>query len=249
MLHGGRYPRARFHLSSDVRITMFDRKHAALHREASSRPDANFEPGAKLAIARRQALFHANDPAASLYEVLTGSFMVCRLLADGRRQIVSLVLPGALCGFTHGPLHEYSCEALVPSTVVAYDRAILSTGSEIGVGLAAKMEQEICALSEHIVLLGRRTTEERLAMFLVQCARNWKTASDQNGILFRIPMTRVEIGDYLGMSLETVSRGIASFERRGLIRTGGRQGEMRVFDLDALASARSTQRKVRAHSG
>src|SRR6185436_9802768 len=126
-----------------------------------------------------------------------------------------------------------------------YDRSLLTTNEEVAARLSQKMEQQICALAEHIVLLGRRTTEERLATFLVQCAEIWRTASDDKSIVFRIPMTRVEIGDYLGMSLETVSRGIADFERRGFIRTGGRQGEMRVFDIAALESAWRAQRKIR----
>jgi len=225
---------------------MLNRKHAALLRDASIRADSNDQaPGTKLAVGKRQILYRAQEPAPSLFEVATGSFMVYRLLADGRRQIIHLALPGSLCGFTREESHECSCEALVPSTVIAYDRATLQSSVEIGARLVEKMEQQICALAEHVVLLGRRTTEERLAIFLAQCAEIWRTASDDKATVFRIPMTRVEIGDYLGMSLETVSRGIADFERRGLIRTGGRQGEVRVFDVSALESAWRAQRKVR----
>ena len=227
---------------------MLNRRHAALHGDASSSEATEPATGTKLAVEKRQVLFRAREPAPSIYEIATGAFMVYRLLADGRRQIIDLALPGSLCGFTRGPLHECSCEALLPSTVIAYDRASLSTDEETGARLSQKMEQQICALAEHIVLLGRRTTEERLAAFLVRCAQTWKTASDDKATVFRIPMTRVEIGDYLGMSLETVSRCIDDFERRGLIRTGGRQGEMRVWDIDALASAWSAQRKIRKRS-
>ena len=190
-------------------------------------------------------MFHAHEPAPSIYEVLSGAFMVYHLLADGRRQIVNLALPGSLCGFSREATHECSCEALVASAVIAYDRATLTSPDAAGGRLSQKMEQQICDLAEHIVLLGRRTTEERLAAFLVQCADIWRTTSDEKAIVFRIPMTRVEIGDYLGMSLETVSRGIAEFERRGLVRTGGRQGEMSVNDLQALATAWRSQRKIR----
>ena len=225
---------------------MLNRKHAVLLRDASLRADANDQaPGTKLAVGKRQALYRAQEPAPSLFEVVTGSFMVYRLIADGRRQIVHLALPGSLCGFTRETIHECSCEALVPSTVIAYDRTMLAGSEDLAMRLTEQMEQQIGALAEHIVLLGRRTTEERLAIFLAQCAEIWRTASDDKAIVFRIPMTRVEIGDYLGMSLETVSRGIADFERRGLIRTGGRQGEMRVFDTAALESAWRAQRKVR----
>lgn len=228
---------------------MLNRKHAALLRDTAHRADPNDQaPGTKLVIGKRQVLFHAQQPAPSIYEVLSGGFMVYRLLSDGRRQIVDLALPGSLCGFAREQTHECSCEALVPSIVIAYDRAQLAHCDEVAKRLSEKMEQQICALAEHIVLLGRRTTEERLATFLVQCAEIWRTASDDKSTVFRIPMTRVEIGDYLGMSLETVSRGIADFERRGLIRTGGRQGEMRAFDLSALATAWSSQRKIRKRS-
>lgn len=228
---------------------MLNRKHAALLRDPLARADStDQQPGTKLTVGRRQALFRAQEPAPSIYEVLSGSFMVYRLLADGRRQIIDLALPGSLCGFVCTELHECSCEALAPSTVVAFDRATLASNDDIARSLSQKMEQQICTLAEHIVLLGRRTTEERLANFLVKCSEIWRTASDDKAIVFRIPMTRVEIGDYLGMSLETVSRGIADFERRGFIRTGGRQGEMRVFEVSALASAWRSQRKIRKHA-
>ena len=110
------------------------------------------------------------------------------------------------------------------------------------------MELKICALTEHIVLLGRRTTEERLTNFLVECARAWRTDRGEGTAAFQIPMTRVEIGDYLGMSLETVSRGIADLERRGLIRTGARQGAIKIVDLNALTGAWRTQRGRRKRS-
>jgi CRP-like cAMP-binding protein len=228
---------------------MLNRKHAALLRDTSGRADTNDQtPGNKLVIGKRQILFHAREPAPSIYEVLSGAFMIFRLLADGRRQIVSLALPGSLCGFSRENVHECSGEALVASTVLAYDRAVLAGSDKTASRLSHMMEQQICALAEHIVMLGRRTTEERLAAFLIECADIWRTGSDDNAIVFRIPMTRVEIGDYLGMSLETVSRGIAEFERRGLIRTGGRQGEMRVYDVAALATAWRSQRKIRKHA-
>lgn len=225
---------------------MLNRKPATPFRDSQLPLEGNDrQPGTKLAVGKRQALFRATEPAPSIYEVLSGSLMIYRLLADGRRQIVDLALPGSLCGFACNQVHECSGEALVPSTVAAYERSALTGADELGSRLSRKMEQQICALAEHIVLLGRRTTEERLANFLVQCSEIWRTASDDKAIVFRIPMTRIEIGDYLGMSLETVSRGIADFERRGLIRTGGRQGEMRVFDVAALAAAWRSQRKIR----
>jgi CRP/FNR family transcriptional regulator len=224
------------------------RKHAALRSDASNVEATVPDGGTKLTVEKRQLLFRAHEPAISIYEIATGALMVYRLLADGRRQIIDLALPGSVCGVTRGPLHECSCEALLPSTLIAYDRRSLTSNEETAARLSHKMEQQICTLAEHIVLLGRRTTEERLAAFLVRCAQTWKTASDEKATAFRIPMTRVEIGDYLGMSLETVSRGIADFERRGLISTAGRQGEMRVWDIGALASAWSSQRKIRKPS-
>ena len=221
---------------------MLNRKHTAHFGEDQHLGSGDLSAGTRLSIGKRQTLFRAQEPAPSIYEVLTGAFMVYRLIDDGRRQIIDIALPGSLCGFTRAPVHESSCEALVPSTVHIYDRVMLSTGDATGARLAQKMERQICALADHIALLGRRTTEERLAAFLIMCSQVWKTASDGHATVFRIPMTRVEIGDYLGMTMETVSRGIADFERRGLIRTGPSQGEMRVFSIDALPSAKTVRR-------
>src|ERR1700704_2917172 len=102
---------------------MLNRKHAALDRNSPSDATERLAPGAaKLVVGKRQILFHAHGPAQCIYEVLDGALMVYRLLADGRRQIVDLALPGSLCGFSRDNSHECSCEALVTSTVVAYDR-------------------------------------------------------------------------------------------------------------------------------
>lgn len=228
---------------------MLNRKHVALNRHSSSDATEQLTTGAtKLVVGKRQILFHARGPAQSLYEVLDGALMVYRLLADGRRQIIDLVLPGSLCGFSRDNSQECSCEALMTSTILAYDRTAMRGCDATGARLSQILEQQICALAEHIVLLGRRTTEERLATFLVRCAAVWRTAGDEKTTVFHIPMTRVEIGDYLGMSLETVSRGIADLERRGLITTGARQGEMRAHDLTALSAAWRVQRGRRKRS-
>ena len=202
----------------------------------------------KLVVKKREILFHERAPAPSIYEVLDGAVMVYRMLADGRRQIVDLALPGSLCGFSRDNAHEHTGEALVVSTVAAYERATMTTPGSLGAHLLRKMEEKICALAEHVVVLGRQTTEERLANFLVQCAQAWRRQGDDKAAVFQIPMTRVEIGDYLGMSLETVSRGIADLERRGLLRTGSRQGEMQVMDLAALSQARRRPSLRRKHA-
>lgn len=226
---------------------MLNRKQPALAR-SQVEIAGDYSGGVKLNVGKRQILFRAREPAQSIFEVISGALMVYRLLADGRRQIVELVLPGSLCGFTCDDVSDCSCEALLASTVIAYERNTLQNADALTARLAQKMEQQICAMTEHLVLLGRRGTEERLATFLVDCARMWGAREDEHGHVFQIPMTRVEIGDYLGMSLETVSRGIADFERRGLIRTGGRQGEVRVYDLDALSTAWRAQRTRRRHA-
>ena len=192
--------------------------------------------------------FISGRPAPSIYEVLDGTLMIYRVLADGRRQIVDLALSGSLCGFSRDNTHEYSCEALLVSTVAVYERATMAASCQLGARLSQKMEQKVCALAEHVVLLGRQTTEERLANFLVQCAQAWRRQGDDKAAVFHIPMTRVEIGDYLGMSLETVSRGVADLERRGLLQTGSRQGEMRVMDLAALSQARRKPNPRRKHA-
>jgi CRP/FNR family transcriptional regulator len=226
---------------------MLNRKQASLAGTTVEAADDR-NGGVKLDLGKRQILFRAREPASSIYEVVSGALMVYRLLSDGRRQIVELVLPGSLCGFSCTGTNEGSCEALLASSVIAYEHAALESVDATTSRLAQKMEQQICGLAEHLVLLGRRGTEERLATFLVDCAEMWGAQRDEHGLVFQIPMTRVEIGDYLGMSLETVSRGIADFERRGLIRTGGRQGEMRIYDLAALSTAWRAQRTRRRHA-
>ena len=87
---------------------MLNRKHAAFDRDSADGAHAA-SGAAKLVLGRREALFHARGPAPSVYEVIDGALMIYRLLADGRRQIVDLALPGSVCGFSCDGAHECSC--------------------------------------------------------------------------------------------------------------------------------------------
>jgi len=230
---------------------MLNRKPAGhMRNSAGSDVDGARLPtgSAKLLLGKRQVLFQEREPALFIYEVLEGTLMIYHLLADGRRQIVDLALPGSVSGYSRDGSHEYSCEAMTPSSLIAYDRAVLKSADAISIRLLQQMERQVCELASHIVLLGRKTTEERLASFLVKCAKAWRTGGDEKAASFHIPMTRVEIGDYLGLSLETVSRGIAGLERRGIVSTGSRQGEMRVNDVAALSDAPRTKSARHARS-
>jgi CRP-like cAMP-binding protein len=208
--------------------------------------DKRAPTGFKLTFHRHQTVFHAGESALRVYEVLDGVLMVFKLLSDGRRQIVEIVPRGWLCGFANHGVYDGSCEALTDATVMAYSRGELEAGDPVRSQLLHQAERQYCALHEHTLTLGRKSAEERLATFLMrfipgrgrQACDGPKGAADTHQI--HVPLTRAEIADYLGLTLETVSRLLTTLAQKGLIRVGPRRSEILINDVCRLCAAAHT---------
>jgi CRP/FNR family nitrogen fixation transcriptional regulator len=139
-----------------------------------------------------------------------------KVLQDGRRQIGAFLLPGDVFGLEAGGEHGFSAEAIVSSTVRIAKRSVIvsmaARDSEIAADLWARTAGGLRAAQEHMLLLGRKNAEERVATFLLDMAR--RESTDE---LVELPMSRQDIADYLGLTIETVSRTLTQLESKAAI--------------------------------
>jgi CRP/FNR family transcriptional regulator len=165
-------------------------------------------------------VFFEGDAAEHVYDLVEGVLRLSKLLPDGRRQILGFCQAGALVGFVPGAEHAHTAEAVTAVKLRRYPRAkldrLIEDDPSVGRRLLARLAQELRAAEELMLLLGRKSAAERLASFLLALAA---TAGGRrgDGLVVELPMSRGDIGDYLGLTLETVSRVISQLKARGLI--------------------------------
>lgn len=173
--------------------------------------------GVPQAVAAGKAVFIEGDPAENFYEVLSGTVRLHKLLPDGRRQITGFLTAGHLLGLSHANAYVYSAEAVGPVTVLCYPRARLDRLMDEVPGLARRLlaaaSDELRQAQDQMLLLGRKTAPEKMASFLVTLAALKGEDADE----LDLPMSRNDIADYLGLTMETVSRTLAKLKRERLI--------------------------------
>jgi CRP/FNR family transcriptional regulator len=178
--------------------------------------------GWTLKLAPGQALFHEGDPATRVFTLTRGTLKLYKLLADGRRQVTGFLHPGDFLGISVDDEHAFSAESLEDSQLCWFPRARFDDFVED----QPKMERELYRMAAHelaaaqqqFVLLGRKTASERLASFLLLLADRTSAAEGKKSAMVRLPMSRSDIADYLGLTKETVSRVISSLKRDRIIR-------------------------------
>lgn len=193
--------------------------------------------GKVLKFKRNAAIFNEGDPAHHVYKVISGAIRTCRVLMDGRRQIADFTLPGDFFGLDWQGEHGFTAEAIADAVVVSYPRSRLELIAETQVAVQKLLMSLLCkglsATQNHVVMLGRQTAQERLAWFLLSILG--RSDDDTN---LELPMSRLDIADYLGLTIETVSRGISQFKRQRLITVSGSHKVTldNVAALEAIAS-------------
>ena len=165
-------------------------------------------------------MFAEEEIATSVHNVLEGVLRLYILLPDGRRQIVGFALPGDFLGMAASGRHGYSADAIGPVTVCRFSKGPFARFIENRPDLLRRINEltvrELSQAQQHMVLLGRRSAEERVASFLI----GWRdrlaavTGPSSTGPL---PMGRQDIADFLGLTIETVSRTFTKLERDGVI--------------------------------
>jgi len=177
--------------------------------------------GAVRGYGRGETIFNEGDEVRCAYRLLKGAVQLSKVTADGRRQILEYLLPGDTFGFESSREFGVTAEALADCELeVHLRRPLPAPGSRLGNELLIEeLRRKLATSQAHLLLLGRRTARERVAHFLL----NLQDRAGQDGTKLYIPFRRREIADYLGMTLETVSRILSDMKRCGIIDIPGRQ--------------------------
>ena len=172
--------------------------------------------GSVLSLRSGRELYAEGDSATYWYRVTSGVVRTCKLLPDGRRQIDDFLFAGDVFGLEASAEHKIGAEAVTNAAVVSYSRNRLDSMAQDDARLSARLLQmtlkQLDKAHGRLLLLGRKTAEEKLATFLLEMLDR----SDARETL-DLPMSRTDIADYLGLTIETVSRTFSSFRRDCLI--------------------------------
>jgi CRP-like cAMP-binding protein len=170
--------------------------------------------GAKMPFARNEEIYGEGEEAEYAYKVLSGAVRVYKILNDGRRQISAFYLAGDIFGLEPGGEHSFSADAVIDSEVLVVKRATLMSLTSKDVGAAQQLwsltARDLQQMQDHVVLLVK-SARERIASFLLQMG------SRIAGNEIEIPMSRQDIADYLGLTIETVSRMLTQLENSAAI--------------------------------
>ena len=188
-------------------------------------------------VKRGDALFHAGDGFQSLYAVRTGFFKTCVAAEDGRAQVTGFQMAGELLGLDGISTDHHACDAIAleDSQVCVIPYAHLEHLSREFTDLQHQfhkiMSREIVRDQGVMLLLGSMRAEERLAVFLLNLTQRLHARGFSASALV-LRMTREEIGSYLGLKLETVSRTFSKFQEEGLLEV--KQRDIRILDNEGL---------------
>jgi CRP/FNR family transcriptional regulator, nitrogen fixation regulation protein len=181
-------------------------------------------------------VYGEREPADYIYQVKSGAVRSYKLLSDGRRQIGAFHLAGDIFGLENGSEHRFTAEAIVDTTVRLIKRNSLELVAEsdamVARNLLSMTTTNLQHAEDHMLLLGRKTSLERVAAFLLEMDRRL-TAAD----VMALPMSRRDIADYLGLTLETVSRAISHLHNLGILGfIGNTQRQIVLLNRQQLAS-------------
>lgn len=200
--------------------------------------------GARRKVRRQQPLYRVGDPFEAIYAVRTGFFKTDVIMEDGREQVTGFQMTGEILGMDGIGTEVHNCNAIAleDSEVCVIPFAQLETLSREVVTLQHNfhkvMSREIVRDHGLMMLLGTMRAEERLAAFLLNLSQRF-TARGYSPAEFHLRMTREEMGSYLGLKLETVSRAFSRFQEEGLI--GVQQKHIRILDIPGLKTILSRQ--------
>lgn len=183
-------------------------------------------------------LFREGDEAEHVYEIKSGVLRLTRVLENGRRQVIAFGLPGDIIGFPNGELHHTDCDVVATAEVIAHRRAELESGGgdpDTHRRLLRAALREISAMQDHFMMLARKSAMEKVASFLVVLSQR-TGAPLGNYTTFMLPMSRADIADFLGLTIETVSRMFSQLRKDGTIALETPQRVV-VRDMQGLLDA------------
>ncbi|CAM5323986.1 Nitrogen fixation regulation protein FixK OS=Afipia felis OX=1035 GN=fixK_1 PE=4 SV=1 [Afipia felis] len=181
-----------------------------------------------------EEIYGEEESAEFVYQVVHGAVRTYKLMSDGRRHIGAFHLPGDVFGLESSSAHRLSAEAIIDTTVRLIKRSSLESSAEANAKVAHHLwtitAADLKHAEDHMLLLGRKTAVERVATFLVEMDKRLSSAG-----MMGLPMSRRDIGDYLGLTLETVSRTLSQLAEEGVLAFSGAR-HITLRDRNRLAS-------------
>jgi CRP-like cAMP-binding protein len=176
--------------------------------------------GTSFNYVREEEIYGEGEDTQYIYKVVAGAVRTTKIMRDGRRQIARFYLPGEFFGLERGEQHHMTAEAVVDSKILLFKRSQIEAQAQQSMEAAREMwimtADHLRHAEDHLLLLGRKTALERLAAFLI----DMDIRHGSNG-LFELPMSRRDIADYLGLTLETVSRGFSELHKLQTLELAG----------------------------
>jgi CRP/FNR family transcriptional regulator len=200
-------------------------------RLATADADVLDSIGTRIVVGRGHALFREGDDADTVYRIVSGALRTSRLMPDGRRYVADFLFPGDFVGLNDGALRSTTADTLCDTILVRCSRrqfdAKLEADRRLGRMILSVLTGRLSNAQERMLLLGRKSAAERVASFLLMMADR------AGGNAIELPMTRSDIADYLGLTIETISRIISRFKARNFIRAEGAT-TLRIQKREAL---------------
>jgi CRP/FNR family transcriptional regulator len=194
-------------------------------------------------VEAREFVFAEGDPATHLYQVETGAVALYKVLCDGRRQVLGFAYPGDFIGLGAQGEHVINAQAMKPTRLRCLPLSVLSQiarqDPKLGFRLYEALASELAATRELLLTTGQRSACERLVAFLLALSRR-NERKGQDPHLFDLPMTRTDIADFLGLTIETVSRTFTKLRMLRLIELP-QASRVRLVDIDRLRSMEGSE--------
>jgi CRP/FNR family nitrogen fixation transcriptional regulator len=219
-----------------VRITTDSALRPNSLRDLGMTSDSNaFVSLSEFSYKKGNEIYGEKEPAEYVYQVKSGAVRSYKLLSDGRRQIGAFHLSGDIFGLENGSEHRFTTEAIVDTSVRLVKRQSLEIVAEsdavVAKNLLSMTTNNLQHAEDHMLLLGRKTSLERVAAFLLEMDRRLTAAG-----VMALPMSRRDIADYLGLTLETVSRALSRLHELGILGfIGNTQRQIVLLDREKLA--------------
>lgn len=176
--------------------------------------------GMTVEIGTGQTIVFEGDPLRHCFRILDGAVRLYTAIADGRRQVIDFLWTGDCFGVLGHARFSYTAEAMVPTTLARHPRDLVNEAVAKGTPPVGQLFEMACCELERtqglMLLLGRKNADEKIATFILSMADRGGGPAD-DGTRLRLPMSRQDLADYLGLTIETVSRTFSRLKRQGLI--------------------------------
>lgn len=193
--------------------------------------------GPLVEAARRATIYSKGDAAHFCYKVIEGAVTLSHVLADGHRQVVDISLPGDSFGLETTQTYSATAEAAVDTVLLRCPRACIEHLSdeqpEARRAMMLMLSRGLCAAQDHIAMLGHQGARERVATYLLRLAEAHKGEGE---LTIDLPVGRQDLGDYLGLTIETTCRSLSDLKAAHIISTPNRH-QIVVHNLRALRAA------------